>query len=124
MIPTLRVSHLINKNNYLEIPGVEALEYTEVRPLFKNGKKRLFHSGYGIVQREFLGYFDSIIDFLNGNNFDLFSFDLGPASEEVEYVDFSYRPVSKVLKRAELRNIFKERLRFVKNLETTQKLIQ
>jgi len=114
MIPTLPVSHLIDRENYSSIPGIKALEYKEVGPIFGNELERIFHSNYGIMQKEFIGYFNGIVDFLNGNKFLLFSFDFGPAVEKVSVKDHYYVTESRILSKTEIQDKISENLDYVK----------
>jgi len=114
MIPVLPVSHLINKNNYSEISGIKALEYRKSQPIIDNEMDCLFHSGMGIVQRGFIEYVDLIIDYLNDNDFKLFSFDLGPSAEDVEYNDYFYITRSAVIGKSQLKKRIQRGLSYIK----------
>ncbi len=114
MILTLSVSHLINKENYFLIPGIKALEYREPRPVLNNEMQSLFHCSYGIVQYEFIDYFDSILDYLVENKIKMFSFDFGPAVEKVEIQDYYYNARSELLSRNELYKKVHSRLKYMK----------
>lgn len=114
MISALPVSHLIDMENYSSIPGIKALEYKEPQPVLTDTVESLFHSNNGVVQSDFIDYFDSIKDYLAENRFKVFSFDLGPASEKVEVIDYYYSAVGRVLSADELKGIIGERLRYVK----------
>ena len=114
MIPVLPVSHLINKNNYSEISGIKALEYRKSQPIIDNEMDCLFHSGMGIVQRGFIEYVDLIIDYLNDNDFKLFSFDLGPSAEDVEYNDYFYITKSAVIGKSPLKKRIQRDLSYIK----------
>lgn len=115
MILTLPVSNLISKDNYFLMPRIEALEYREPQPVLDNEIESLFHSDYGIVQKEFIDYFDSILDYLAENRIKMFSFDLGPAAEKVEIEDFYYIARSKLLSRDELYEKIQSRLSYIKS---------
>ena len=115
MILTLPVSHLISENNYSRIPGIRALEYRNPQPVFNSEMECLFHSNYGIIQKEFIDYFDSISDYLNENKFKLFSFDFGPAVEAVKIQDFYYVTESDLLSKSELEKKVHSRLSYVKS---------
>ena len=114
MIPVLPVSHLINKNNYSEISGIKALEYRKSQPIIDNEMDCLFHSGMGIVQRGFIEYVDLIIDYLNDNDFKLFSFDLGPSAEDVEYSDYFYITKSAVIDKSQIKKRIQRDLSYIK----------
>jgi uncharacterized protein (UPF0276 family) len=114
MIPVLPVSHLINKNNYSEISGIKALEYRKSQPIIDNEMDCLFHSGIGIVQRGFIEYVDLIIDYLNDNDFKLFSFDLGPSAEDVEYNDYFYITKSAVIDKSQIKKRIQRDLSYIK----------
>jgi uncharacterized protein (UPF0276 family) len=114
MILTLPVGHLINGDNYHQIPSVKALEYRDTTPILDNKLESIFHSGYGIVQEEFLGYFESIVDYLNENNIKMFSFDIGPAAEKIKTEDYYYIARSEVLSKDEIRKIIRQRLKFIR----------
>ena len=114
MISTLTVSHLINKNNYSEISGIKALEYKNVQPVIDKELECLFHSGMGIIQRGFIEYVDSVIDYLNDNDFNLFSFDLGPAAEDVEYNDYFYITKSAVIDKSQIKKRIQRDLSYIK----------
>ena len=114
MISTLAVSHLINKNNYTEIRGIKALEYRNIQPVMDNEMEYLFHSGMGIIQRGFIEYVDLIIEHLNDNDFKLFSFDLGPSAEDVEYNDCSYVTKSTVIGKGPLKKRIQRDLSYIK----------
>ena len=114
MIPTLTVSHLINKENYSLIPGIKAFEYREPRPILDQEKENLFHSNYGIIQEEFIDYFNSILSFLLENNIKMFSFDLGPAVAKVEVQNSCYSARSKLLSKSQLQKEIRSRLNYVK----------
>ncbi|MBI4838269.1 MAG: DUF692 family protein [Nitrospirae bacterium] len=114
MILTYPVSHSTTQDDYALIPGINALEYKDIRPVFKDGLQRIFHSGIGIIQEGFIDYFDSVADFLNSNNFKLFSFDLGPAAEKVGIQDYYYVAGSEVLSKAEIKRAIRAKLLYVK----------
>jgi uncharacterized protein (UPF0276 family) len=114
MISTLAVSHLINKNNYSEIRGIKALEYRNIQPVIDKEMECLFHSGLGIVQRGFIENVDLIIDHLNDNDFKLFSFDLGPSAEDVEYNDYFYITKSAVIGKSQLKKRIQRDLSYIK----------
>lgn len=115
MILTLPISQIINKENYSLIPGIKALEYKDPRPILDKKMESLFHSGYGIIQEEFLSYFDSIVDYLVENKVKMFSFDLGPSTERVEVEDYYYISKSKILKKNDLFEVIRHRIRYIKN---------
>lgn len=115
MILTLPVSHLINKDNYLSIPGIKALEYKKPSPILNDKMKRLFHSASGIIQNDFIEYFNSVIGYLLKNRVELFSFDLGPAAENVEIRDSYYTAISKPLSIDELKDKINLRLSYIKS---------
>ena len=114
MISTLAVNHLINKNNYSEIRGIKALEYRKNQPIIDKEMECLFHSGMGIVQRGFIEYVDLIIDHLNDNDFKLFSFDLGPSAEDVEYNDYFYIARSAVIGKSQLKKRIQKDISYIK----------
>ena len=76
MILTLPVSHLITSKNYLDIPGVRALEFKKKQPVFDYDGPLFFHSGKGIVDEDFIDYFDALLPYLTSHNFSHFSFDV------------------------------------------------
>ena len=114
MIATLPVSSMIDDRNYLDIAKVRALEYKKIQPLLSQKKENLFHAAYGITQNGFLDYFESIKKFLNGNDFKIFSFDLGPAAERVEMTSYYYSARSNPLTQDELHKIICARLAHIK----------
>ena len=118
MILTLPVSHLINRENYQLIPEIKALEYREPIPVFNNKLDILFHTGDGVVQEEFVDYFDSIAEYLNQNKIKMFSFDLGPACEKVEYQNYCYIAKSKILSKLRLLELVKLRIEYVRSKYT------
>ena len=112
---TLPVGHLIDKDNYSFVPGIKALEYKKIGDIFGREHAFLFHSNYGIVQKEFISYFDGIAGFLKENDFKLFSFDLGPAAQSVAHrPDFHYEAKSRSLDKKRLRQLIKRRLSYVR----------
>ena len=113
MILTLPVSHLINQENWRSITGIGALEYKKAQSIDVNGVTKLFHADYGIIQKGFIEYFDSITDFLIQNEIKLFSCDLGPAAEDVEVLDFSYQVKSLLLSKDKLEEIIYSKIIFV-----------
>ena len=113
MILTLPVGDLINRDNFHQIPGINALEYKDTIPVLDNKLESIFHSGYGIVQEEFLSYFESIVDYLNENNIKLFSFDIGPAAEKVQTEDY-YIAKSEVLLKNKIKKIVRQRLEYIR----------
>jgi len=114
MILTLPVG-LQNSSNYNKIHNICALEYRDTIPMLENKMERLFHSGYGIIQEEFLPYFDSIIDYLVENNIKIFSFDLGPSAEKVELEDYYYISKSEPLTTNKLLETIKYRISYIRN---------
>lgn len=103
MILALAVSHLINTQNYRLVPGVRALEYRNLQPALDTKTESLFHSDWGITQKGFIEYFNSISGYLKKNKIRMFSFDLGPAAEEVEIFDYYYKAKSKVMTKKGIR---------------------
>ena len=69
MILTLPISHLINSENYLNVPGIGALEFKKKQPLFDYSGPIFFHSGRGIIDEDFIDYFDNLLPYLNENKF-------------------------------------------------------
>jgi len=114
-ILTLPVGHLIKAGNYSLVPGIKALEYKLPGEIFGREHEFIFHSNIGIVQKEFLSYFDGLSGFLKKNSFKLFSFDLGPAAESVAYrPDFHYTAMSRPLDKKRLRQLISSRLAYVR----------
>jgi len=116
MILTLPISHLINSENYLKVPGVRALEFKKKQPVFDYPGPLFFHSGKGIMDEDFIVFFDDLLPYLNENTFKHFSFDLGPATQKVSMKDYYYVAEDKVLTAEELLHISRDRLSYVKNL--------
>ena len=114
MILTLPVSHLINSENYQNVPGVRALEFKKQQPVFYYDGPLFFHSGKGLIEEDFISYFDNLLPYLNGNKFKHFSFDLGPATSRVTIEDYYYVSEDNVLTAEEILTISKERLDYVK----------
>jgi len=114
MILTLPISHLITKDNYLEIQNIAALEYKNTQSFNNSTLTKLFHSGKGIIQKDFINYFHSIKKFLQENNVTLFSFDLGPAAEYVDINDYYYIALSKVLSKNEIKERIHSNLNLIK----------
>lgn len=116
MIPALLINDFINENNYSLIPGIKALEYRNTKKVFGREMDFLFHSGLGIVQDNFIDYFNSIVDFLNENKFKIFSFDLGPAALKVKINHCSYYvPESKVLSKITIEKLIRKRLEYIRS---------
>ena len=90
MILTLPISHLINAENYLQVPGVHALEFKKKQPILDYSGPLFFHSGRGIIDEDFIDYFDNLLPYLNENKFQHFSFDLGPATPKTKLVMLRY----------------------------------
>lgn len=111
---TLPVSRYITSDNYSQITGIRALEYRQPGPILDYQKESLFHSNYGIIQKEFLNQFDSITEFLNDENITLFSFDLGPAAEQVVVRDYKYMCKSHPLNSRELKTLIAQRLEIIR----------
>jgi uncharacterized protein (UPF0276 family) len=115
MILTLPVSHLINADNYHEIPGVKALEYKKEQPVFDYSGPQFFHSGKGATDHDFISYFDALLPYLKSHKFSHFSFDVGPAAEHCKTEDYYYVAESEVLNAEELTRITAVRLDYVKD---------
>ena len=115
MILTLPISHLINSENYTKVPGIKALEFKKKQPILEYPGPILFHSGKGIVDHDFMDYFDEILPFLNDNNFECFSFDIGPASAFVKTENYYYISESEPLSKGEILKLSKQRLSYVKD---------
>jgi uncharacterized protein (UPF0276 family) len=115
VILTLRASHLISKANYREISGIRAHEYHSPQPLLEEALPVLFHSGRGIVEDDFLSYFDTVSTFLSESDAVLFSFDLGPAAEVVHLKDYYYDHRSQVLDKETIKKTVARKLALVKN---------
>mgnify|MGYP001346331071 FL=1 len=111
---TLPISHLINTENYLLVPGVQALEFKKKQPVFDYSGPLFFHSGKGIIDEDFIDYFDNLLPYLNENKFQHFSFDLGPATPKYKIEDYYYVTEEEVLTAEEISCISKERLNYVK----------
>ncbi|SVE57671.1 uncharacterized protein METZ01_LOCUS510525, partial [marine metagenome] len=114
MILTLPVSHLINSNNFREVPGYKALEYKKEQPFLGFSGPCLFHSGNGVIDHDFIDYFDAILPYLTAHNFSHFSFDIGPAAENVKTEDYYYVAESEVLPYEEIIQIAAKRIDYVK----------
>ena len=54
MILTLPISHLINADNYLQVPGVNALEFKKQQPILDYSGPLFFHSSKGIIDEDFI----------------------------------------------------------------------
>lgn len=115
MILTLPVSHLINDSNYLQVPFVEALEYKKEQPVLDFAGLNFFHSGRGVIDHDFIEYFDALLPYLRSHKFSHFSFDIGPAAEYVKTEDYYYVAESEVLSAQKISKIASERLSHVKN---------
>ena len=114
MILTLPISHLINSENYLQVPGVEALEFKKRQPILDFPGPLFFHSGKGVIDEDFISYFDDLLPYLNENRFEHFSFDLGPATPKARIKDYYYVAEGEVLTAAEIFETARERLTYVK----------
>tara|TARA_A100001037_G_scaffold290316_1_gene303015 strand:+ start:110 stop:877 length:768 start_codon:yes stop_codon:yes gene_type:complete len=114
MILTLPVSHLINEENYVKIPGVKALEYKKEQTVICYPGPLLFHSGKGVTDHDFVDYFNTLLPYLKSHKFSHFSFDIGPAAERCKTKDYYYVAESEVLTAGEITQISAERLRYVK----------
>ncbi len=115
MILTLPVSHLIDENNYRKIPGIKALEYKKEQPVLDFLGPQFFHSSKGVIDYDFIDYFDALLPYLKSNDFSHFSFDIGPAAEFVKTKDYYYVAESKVLSAQELARIAGERIAYIKD---------
>jgi uncharacterized protein (UPF0276 family) len=111
---TLPISHLINIENYLQVPGVQALEFKKQQPIFDYSGPLFFHSSKGVIDADFLDYFNVLIPYLKSNKFSHFSFDIGPAAERCRTEDYYYVVESEVLTGEEVSRITAERLSHVK----------
>jgi uncharacterized protein (UPF0276 family) len=114
MILTLPVSHLINDENYLQVPGVQALEFKKRQPLLDYSGPLFFHSSRGVIDEDFIDYFDDLLPYLNDNGFKHFSFDLGPASPRVKTENYYYVVDGPVLSADGIANLAGERIAYVK----------
>ena len=114
MILTLPISHLINAENYLLVPGVHALEFKKKQPILDYSGPLFFHSSRGVIDEDFIDYFDDLVPYLNDNEFKHFSFDLGPASPKVKIEDYYYVVDGPVLSADEIANLAGERIAYVK----------
>lgn len=113
---TLPVGHLIDKANYSLVPGIKALEYKKTGEIFGRKLVFLYHCNYGIVQNEFIEYFDGISGFLKDNKFRFFSFDLGPAVASVTAApNRPYVAQSADLGKERLKKIISRRLDYVRS---------
>ena len=111
---TLPISHLINIENYLQVPGVQALEFKKQQPILDYSGPLFFHSGKGIIDEDFIDYFDNLLPYLNENKFQHFSFDLGPATPKYKIEDYYYVADSRVLSSDEILKMTGERIAYVK----------
>jgi uncharacterized protein (UPF0276 family) len=114
MILTLPISHLINAENYLQVPGVHALEFKKQQSILDHSGPLFFHSSRGVVDEDFIDYFDDLLPYLNDNRFKHFSFDLGPASPNVRVEDYYYVADGPVLSSDEILKLAGERIAYVK----------
>jgi len=110
----LPISHLICEKNVYEIDKISAYEYKEIRPIFTNDAPLFFHSGLGIVQKEFFPFFGAIEKYLSDNDFEMFSFDLGPASKTVVVKDYYYVHRTQILDREHIKKTIRDRLTILK----------
>lgn len=115
MIVTLPVSHLIDADILQGLSGVQALEYKEVGPLLTRQLPALFHSHLGIVQDAFLNWFDEAAPALKRMGLQLFSFDCGPAAQEVRVEDHAYIANGDVLTRDSLISLTAERIAHIRD---------
>lgn len=116
MILTLPVSHLISTDNFSKVPGIGAIEYRNLGDVLLTEKTKLFHSGKGIIEKDFLDYFDSVRPFLVENDVQLFSCDLGPAAGKVKIVDHYYVAKTAILTREKIMDYASERLAHIRLL--------
>ncbi len=124
MIPTLPVSHQINAGNLAQVPGIQALEYKKPQPMLDHSGPRLFHSNLGVVQDGFMDYCRELMPYLNDNKMVHFSFDLGPAAENVETVDYYYEARSPILDDDALSKLISQRLQWIKQAFTGRVLLE
>jgi uncharacterized protein (UPF0276 family) len=99
----LSVSHLFETPNPQAEKILELVEVLEIKKLpeptwLPQDKKKVFHTGLGLVEEDFISEFFKINDYLNQQNIQLFSCDLGPAAEKYSQI----YPISKVLSAEEI----------------------
>ena len=113
---TLPISHLINTENYLQVPGVQALEFKKEQPIFDYSGPLFFHSSKGVIDEDFLDYFNDLLPYLKSHKFSHFSFDIGPAAERCKTENYYYVAESEALTAEEITRISAERIGYVKKL--------
>jgi uncharacterized protein (UPF0276 family) len=75
---------------------------------------KLFHSDKGIVEKDFLESFYQWLPFLQEQNIQLLSFDLGPAAECVFTTDYYYETTEEMLRPQKIKAIVRDRLKAVR----------
>lgn len=113
MIVALPVSHLITRETVDRVPGIEALEYREVRAAVDSSLPALLHSCLGIVQDAFMNWFEVSSASIDAMACGSFSFDCGPAVRSPRLDGHQYvcdAPMS----RADLTRLIAERLARIK----------
>jgi len=114
MIPALPVSHLISRETVARVPGVGALEYRDIhRPIYGD-LPALLHSGLGIVQDEFMGWFEASVASINAMSCRLFSFDCGPAVLSPRLDGHQYVCDGPPMSRADLTRLIAERVTHIR----------
>jgi sialic acid synthase SpsE len=107
----LAISHLFERPTSLAREIIKKVDTIEIKKLpepdwLPGDKRRIFHSGFGLVEKGFIESFDEIYDYLEGNNINYYSCDLGPAAEMYQ----GNSPVSNVLSREEIERKIKSSL--------------
>lgn len=114
MIITLPVSHLIDADNVSQVPGVQALEFKDVRHTFVTSLPSLFHVNLGVVQDAFMPWLSSALTILRKLNVRLLSFDCGPASRRPRVDGYRYVSNGNVLSRDGALELIRDRLSIVR----------
>ena len=111
MIVTWPVFHLIDADNFHLLPGVEAWEYRDLEAAtLPGGLPALFHSTLGIVQDEFMEWFDRQADTLTRRRFRMLSFDCGPAVRQPVVEDYYYVGQGEAPSRGALQDLIRDRV--------------
>jgi len=96
------------------IDGFDVLElkFPKDYPLLPKEKEKILHISKGIIEHDFVNFIQraKIFEYMERQNINHFSFDLGPACEYSTFI----LPLSRILKKNELFKIAEKRINFIR----------
>jgi uncharacterized protein (UPF0276 family) len=112
----LAISEFYQQPSSLAQKLVDLAQILEIKTIpeptwLPQGKPRIFHANFGLTQKGFTQYFDSLNTYLRQHKISLFSCDLGPAAATYK----NYRPTSPILGPQELETLISQMVKYMRS---------